>query len=163
MEVWKKVEGFENYEVSNFGNVKSLNYNGTNKEKFLKIRFLKTGYCRVNLCKNGKSTDFYIHRLVAISFLLKKDIDNQVNHLDGNKLNNNVSNLEWCNQSENMIHSYKIGLQKIGEKNSKSKLSNTNVLEIKKSKLPYPELANKFNVSKSLICMIKKGKKRVIC
>jgi hypothetical protein len=163
MENWKTIKDYENYQISNLGNVKSLNYNKSNKEKLLKIRLLKSGYCRVYLCKNGKARDFYIHRLVAINFLLKKDKDIQVNHIDGNKSNNNIKNLEWCSQSENMIHSYKIGLNKFGEENCKSKLKNIDVLEIKNSNLPYPKLSKLFNVSKSLICCIKKGKKRIIC
>jgi hypothetical protein len=160
MEVWKPIKNYENYQVSNFGNVKSLNFN---KEKILKIRTLPTGYCRVNLCKNNNAIDFYIHRLVAEAFIKNMNDYQQVNHIDGNKLNNKMCNLEWCNQSENMLHSYKIGLNKIGENNSKSKLSNNDVLEIKNSSLSYIELSKNFNVSKSLICLIKNGKKRILC
>jgi len=163
MEVWKKIDNYPTYQISSLGNVKSLNYNKTKKEKILKIRLLKSGYCRVGLCKNGKAKDFYIHRLVADSFLFKKTTDTQVNHINGIKNDNRVDNLEWCTQSENMVHSYVIGLNKFGEENYKSKLTNFEVLEIKKSNLPYPELSKLFNVSKSLICCIKKGKKRIIC
>lgn len=163
MEVWKKIEGFENYEVSNYGRIKSLNYNKTKKEKLLKERKTQTGYLRVSLCNNGKTFDNYIHRIVAKHFILINNDKKHINHIDGNKSNNHYANLEWCNSSENNYHAYNIGLKKKGEENSLSKLTNKEVLFVKESSLSYPELSKRLNVSKSLICYIKKGKNRKKC
>ncbi len=71
-----------------------------------------SGYERVNLWNKGKQKKFSIHQLVAIKYLNNSNNYEQINHKDGNKLNNNVNNLEWCTQSENMKHAYKMGLQK---------------------------------------------------
>ena len=68
MEIWKKIEGYENYEVSNLGNVKSLNYNHTGKEQILKAGKTKQGYLYVILHKNGKRKKYLIHRLVYETF-----------------------------------------------------------------------------------------------
>jgi hypothetical protein len=127
MEVWKKITGFEDYEVSNYGNVRSLKCN--------KIRLLKQEnnrgnnkgfYKRVSFCKNNSVTRFQVHRLVAIYFLKNNENKKCVNHIDGNPGNNNVSNLEWCTHSENERHSYDI----LGKKNSNRKLNEIQVKDI---------------------------------
>lgn len=89
------------------------------KEKVLK-KSIRANYYAVKLYKNSKGTNMPIHRLVAIAFI--KNIENKkcINHKDGNKLNNNVENLEWCTHSENTIHSFNKGLQKITEKQIKN-------------------------------------------
>ena len=117
-EVWKDIEGYEGlYQVSNFGNIKSLprirhNGKGTyiQKEKLLKQTFTSTGYKKVELCKDGKRKGFKVHRLVAIAFIPNPDNKPEVNHIDGNKINNNIDNLEWVTSSENTIHAYETGL-----------------------------------------------------
>lgn len=77
---------------------------------------ISKGYRRVLLSKNGVKKHFLVHRLIAETFIPKADDRNYVNHKDGNKLNNCVSNLEWCTRSENQIHAYKKGLQKVNVK-----------------------------------------------
>lgn len=105
MEIFKDIKGYEGYyQISNLGNVKSLKYN---KNLILK-KELSKGYYRFNLCLNNKTKHFLAHRLVAINFIDNKLDLPCVNHIDGNKLNNNSSNLEWCSHSENEIHSYKV-------------------------------------------------------
>lgn len=100
MEIWKDIPNYENlYQVSNQGNVKSVC-----SSKMLKSSPNNCGYYKVELYKNKKSKVFYVHRLVAISFIPNPENKKQVNHIDGNKANNNVSNLEWCTASENQIH-----------------------------------------------------------
>lgn len=114
MEIWKDVKGYEGlYQVSNFGNVASLNYRCKGKKHNLSQSIAKVGYPVVVLC-NGKSQIMhYVHRLVADAFLLNPDGKREVNHIDGNKKNNHVENLEWCTPSENMRHAHKIGLNNI--------------------------------------------------
>ena len=105
MEIWKNIENYENkYQISNFGNVKSLNYRGTKKEKLLKLVPNKIGYINVQLSKNGIVKPFYVHRLVAIAFLNNVKGKNEVNHINMIKHDNRVENLEWCSKSENIIH-----------------------------------------------------------
>ena len=109
-EEWKTVtvdgEVFEGYEVSNMGNVRSLNYGGrTGVVKVL--RFKVAGrYLQVCLSKNGKRKMCYVHRIVAYAFLSNDDPKNktQINHLDENPRNNHVSNLEWTTPKQNANH-----------------------------------------------------------
>lgn len=96
-EIWKDIPGYEGkYEVSNLGNVRSLNYNHTGEIKLLKQGTNKKGYKLVNLCKNGKQKCYLIHRLVAMTFIPNPNNLPIINHKDENKVNNNVKNLEWC-------------------------------------------------------------------
>ena len=95
-EQWKPVEGFEGlYAVSNLGRVKSLGNDKSRKEKILKPHKVN-GYLRVTLCKDWKRKFFLVHRLVAEAFLPNPEGLEQVNHIDENKTNNVVSNLEFC-------------------------------------------------------------------
>jgi hypothetical protein len=138
-EIWKNLEKFEGYQVSNLGNIRSVDRyrKGKNntlakiKGRSLTIRKNKRGYleCRI------KNIDKVIHRLVAQTFILNPKFKPQVNHINGIKTDNRSENLEWCTNSENQIHAYKTGLQLIpfGEKNSNTKLFNIQVSEIKKS------------------------------
>ena len=89
------------YEVSNHGRVKSLNYRGHGEIRILKPRSDKNGYLTVALCKDGKVTAFKIHRLVSTAFIPNPDNLPVVNHIDEDKTNNHVENLEWCTQKYN--------------------------------------------------------------
>ena len=119
-EVWKDVEGYEGlYQISNFGNVKSLarivhsekRSDYKIKEKILKQSDTTTGYKKVELHKgNEKRKSFKVHRLVAQAFIPNPENKLEVNHIDGNKHNNNVNNLEWVTSSENKIHAFKMDL-----------------------------------------------------
>lgn len=103
-EIWKDVTGYEGlYQVSNLGKVKSLKFG---KERILKPRVRGKGYLFVDLCKNGKTKAYSVHRLVALTFLENKDPLNktQVNHIDECKTNNRIDNLEWCTPKENNNH-----------------------------------------------------------
>ena len=112
IEIWKPVKGFENYEVSNLGQVRNLNYHREKKIKILKLRMNKGGYLLVGLCKNSKKHTKLVHRLVAEAFIPNIDNKPEVNHLDGDKTNNKVENLEWSTRSENMKHAHNTGLIK---------------------------------------------------
>jgi hypothetical protein len=108
-EVWKPVADFEGlYEVSNFGKVRSLYRNGTNGKCMMAHHC--RGYERVNLWKNGQLTHKLVHRMVAEAFIPNPENKPQVNHINGNKADNNVSNLEWVTASENQIHARVSGL-----------------------------------------------------
>lgn len=100
-EIFKNIEGFEGYQISNLGNVKSLNYNRTGKEQILKPTKDKDGYLYVSLCKQGKRKCYKIHRLVAQAFLDNPNNYPIINHRDENPLNNNVTNLEFCTPKYN--------------------------------------------------------------
>lgn len=107
-ELFKDIKGYEGlYQISNLGNVKSFKpvSNGRN----LKPVYRK-GYATITLRKNGVSKIHRIHRLLAEAFIPNPKNLAEVNHIDGNKLNNNLSNLEWCTHLENMRHAFNTGL-----------------------------------------------------
>lgn len=115
-EVWKDIEEFEGlYQVSNLGRVKSLKRTRVPKEYMLKRVKNKKGYLQVTLSKNGKLYPKLLHRLIATAFINNKGF-NIVNHIDGNKLNNDLKNLEWCTISDNIRHAYEIGLMSNSKK-----------------------------------------------
>ena len=106
-EIWRRVRGYEGYyEVSNKGRVKSLERYNVPEDKILTPFKNNRGYLRVPLTRNGKTKNKAIHRLVAFAFLKIDSRFNEVNHIDGDKLNNRVENLEWCNRSHNLKHSF---------------------------------------------------------
>jgi len=97
MEIWKVIDGFDRYEVSSNGRVKSLYDNfGRRRDRILTLNHQKTGYYTVTLCNNGKKQVTSVHRLVAKAFIPNPNCYNVVNHKDEIKTNNNVDNLEWC-------------------------------------------------------------------
>ena len=110
VEIYKWIEGYENlYKVSNYGNVKTYNWKNAKREAILKPATTKDGYLQVALQKDKKLRSFKVHRLVAQAFLMNPENKPQVNHIDCNKANNKVSNLEWCTPKENTAHSIKMG------------------------------------------------------
>lgn len=114
-EEWKFIPNYENYKVSNFGNVKNINYRNTGKELLLKGSSYN-GYIHITLTKNNKSKTFLLHRLVAESFI--PNIENKpcINHKDCNPQNNRIDNLEWCTQKENIAYMDKLKRRKSGRK-----------------------------------------------
>jgi len=101
-EIWKTIQGYENYQVSNLGRVKSVCYN---KERILKTSTDRYGYVRVKIFNNSKGKTVRIHKLVAESFLENPRNCKEINHIDENKENNCVKNLEWCDHRENARYS----------------------------------------------------------
>lgn len=172
-EIWKDIPGYDGYQASNFGNIKVF---VKGKERILKSNLQSKGYRMVSVRPKAN----LVHRLVAFSFIPNPENKRYINHIDGNKQNNMVSNLEWCTNSENMKHAYMMGLinssesgngrgkdkckrksgsgRKIGS-GRKSNMNNVDVLDIRSSKLKAPELAKIYNVSRPHICNIISGKR----
>ena len=151
-EIWKDIKGYEGkYQVSNLGRVRSL-YDQNQFKKNSRIKILKlgerNGYSVINLQNKFKPKErksYQVHRLVAEAFIPNPENKPIINHIDENKKNNIVTNLEWCTQKENVLHSkYKM-------------------YKPKKSKLPtsgekYIIKRNKYNKTFYEICIYKNGK-----
>ena len=154
-EIWKPIKGYEGYyEVSNLGNIFSIRRN-----IIVKPYINQTGYYMVNLWFKCKQDKRLISRLVAEAFIENPENKPVINHKDGNRLNNFVDNLEWCTQSENLKHAYATGLRKQEYK----KISNEQAKEIiylRKNGTSLKTLADKYNISTSLVSMICNGKRR---
>ena len=108
-EVFKPISGYEGiYEISNYGNVKRVSDFKNCNKKYIGNYFLKPldngcGYFRIKLSKNGVSKRYMLHRLIAIEFLENENNYKIINHIDSNKKNNSINNLEWCTQKHNII------------------------------------------------------------
>lgn len=165
-EIWKDVVGYEGYyKVNNIGNIKSLErtiirrdgvcrlYKESKKRSYIGYK----GYVICGFNKGGQKVNKKIHRVVAKAFIPNPEKKLQVNHIDGNKSNNCVSNLEWCTNAENMAHAVEIGLTKgctlSGEDCNLTTTKKTDVLamrkEYKKGCYTYQDIAKKFNVGNS--------------
>ena len=120
-EVWRNIDEYDNYQVSNLGRVKSLNYNHTGKEKILKPAKSRNGYLAVCLCKNGKCKQFKIHRLVAKAFIPNPNNLPECNHRNEIKTENCVDNLEWCSKQYNI--NYGTGTKRSAKKRTNGKRS----------------------------------------
>lgn len=119
-EIWKDIPSYEGYyQVSNLGNFRSLprrvryKSNGWRNypSKTLLTETTKDNYQRIVLMKEGVKTRYQAHRLVALAFIPNPDNKPFINHIDGNKSNNNADNLEWCTASENVTHADITGLR----------------------------------------------------
>lgn len=113
-EIWKDIDGFPGYQAGSYGNIRSFLNNrwgiGDAYHILIPVLDKETGYLKVNLQKNGKGYTKSVHTIIAEAFHDGKHPGLDVNHIDGNKLNNNASNLEWCTRKENMKHAYENGL-----------------------------------------------------
>lgn len=117
-EIWKDIKGYEDlYQISNMGNVRSLNYSRTGKTEILRPGSDR-GYLCVGLCKNGKAKTYRVHRLVAQAFIPNPDELPCINHIDEDKTNNRVENLEWCDHAYN--NNYGTRNERVGPNRGKS-------------------------------------------
>lgn len=141
---WKEIT--KDYTISEKGDIVSLK-----RQILLKQDINSKGYKWIKLpCFKKKQL---IHRLVASLFIPNPENKPQVNHIDGNKLNNHYSNLEWCTNYENHLHSYKLGRQ-----SPNIKLSKEQVLHIINSSVKAKELALQYNISTEAIYALRKGR-----
>ena len=123
MKNWKKIKGFDKYEISDFGNVRSFYYK---KLKIIKHKIDKNGYIYIQLFLDKKIYYKKIHRLVMQHFSSETEKET-VNHIDGNKKNNCIINLEWATRSENNKHAYSIGLKVQNAEHLKKKIKVTKI------------------------------------
>lgn len=172
--VWKEVSGYEDfYQVNNVGEVRSLDRTTTFsngrvksfKGQNLSLSVAGAGYLMAQLSYNGEKKKQYVHRLVAKAFIKNDSNKPEINHKDGNKLNNSVENLEWCTSSENKKHAYKNGLRSVvdvnGEKNGRSKLKEKEIIEIRekhKQGFSYESIGKVYGVHKATIGKIVRRK-----
>ena len=151
-EIWKTCKYCGDYEVSNYGRVKSLK---RGKTKLLSLSKTQDGYVKCSLYYNNSAHCFRVNRLVAEHFIENPNNKPTVNHIDGNKENNRADNLEWATLSEQMKHAYSNGLKQpmSGLNNYRSKLTADDVRYIRKNYKAHSKefgmlaLAEKFNVS----------------
>lgn len=162
MEVWKEIEGYEgHYQVSTLGNVASIK---TGRPVMMKLQNHSGGYKQVKLCKPNKIKIERVHRLVASAFISNFENKPQVNHINGDKTDNRVGNLEWNTPIENTRHAFKNGLVNVyGENHRASKISNKQAEFILNNYKTYSlsYLAKKFNVSDACIRDIIKGRRHI--
>lgn len=155
MEQWKDIKGFESlYQISNLGRVKSLSRKWKPDESILVNQINTFGYHVVRLGQGvGKYKQFFIHRLVALHFIDNPNNLSEVNHKDGDKLNNDFTNLEWVSRSKNMIHAFDTRLvSNSGTDNPNCKLTETIVLCILKeyeSGISKENIMKKYNLTLS--------------
>lgn len=151
-EEWRPVPYGNRYHVSNLGRIRSTR-NG--HAKYMKPSPINSGHRQVNLSDSSEHKHFLIHRLVALAFLPNPEGKSDVNHIDGNKANNRVSNLEWLTNAENQNHSVSGGIRRLGSAHHKSKLTENDVLIIRKTADESPDsilaLSARYGVSSTQI------------
>lgn len=161
---WKSVRGYEGiYEINNLGVVRSLNrvnHCGTLIKGKILSQHSNRGYMRVELRKTCIRKSFYVHRILADLFIPHVTGKYYVNHMNGIKNDNRLSNLEWVTHKENMIHAYdnKLATGAIGELSNTAKLKSTDITTILDSTSTNAELAVAYGVQRNTIRSVRIGK-----
>jgi hypothetical protein len=153
---WTNIKGHDDYSIDEFGEVKSSK---GKKEIILKAKINKDGYKIVTLCNNGIKHFISVHRLVALTFIPNPNGFPQVNHIDGDTLNNHKSNLEWNTSKQDGENRIKRNATAKGEGHGRAKLTEKQVLEIRqlKNKFSYREIGEMFGVTRYTIYLIYKN------
>lgn len=147
------------YEIDTQGNVYSLLQAKSRRKRILKAYPNGNGYMKVNLYDvDGKCKKKYIHRLVAAAFIPNPNNYSEVNHIDCDKTNNHVDNLEWCDRKTNLKHSYEHGLKRCGEKHGCHKITRDAVHDIRKQELSQKEYALKYRIAQCTVSAIQHGR-----
>lgn len=160
-EQWAEIDGYDGkYQVSTFGRVKSFK---NKKTIILKTYMSGKGYIYVDLCKNSIYTKTGVHRLVAKAFIDNLDNLPEVNHEDGDKTNNHVSNLNWKDGKGQMKHARDVlGFNQDGENSHRAKMTESQVLEMislyNTGEYSFIKLSKKYNVHHGHLCSIYNGK-----
>jgi hypothetical protein len=157
-EVWKDVPDYEGlYQVNNFGNVRSYhNFGYELKKEPRTMKPLKTrdGYLYLTLCKDTVHKNMKVHRIVAMAFIPNELEELQIDHINGIKTDNRVSNLEWVTPKENTLRSVRLGLKPRGEKHGNSKLTYSQVERIrdlyKTGQYSHRQIGKMFGISHSV-------------
>lgn len=172
LEIWKDIPNNPFYQVSNFGNVRSVprRVNSAVQKSGVRLKkqmILKSfdngrGYRVVTTQSNNQKKNFYIHRIVAECFIENSNNLPQVNHIDGDKSNNHYTNLEWCTADQNITHAMETGLIRHGENAPNVKLTERDVLDILTAHSQNPSiclgaLSTKYGVAVSVISRIISG------
>ena len=156
-ENWVDINGYEGkYQVSDMGNVRSTNQ-GQHHDKVLTERLGTHGYNRASLSSGGIVREYRVHRLVAQAFIDNPDGKENINHINGIRNDNRVSNIEWCTKSENAIHAYETGLHR----KLYGKLDESDVLSIHALSMDYSyrDVGMMFGVGSSTVYSIVNGRK----
>lgn len=158
-EIWKDIIGYEGYyQVSNFGNIKSLPGKWKKFEKILKLHTTRCGYYIIKLYKNTNCKIFTVHKLVALHFISNPNNLSEINHKNCIKIDNRDNNLEWVTHQQNIDHCVKNNLNPKGENNGTAKLNENQVLEIRRKYIPriysQRKLAKEYNIGRTAILNI---------
>lgn len=154
-EIWKSIPNYENYYVSNLGNIKRNN-KLLKQWNLTKKLYKNYSYKCVSLSKNGIVKKFLVHRLVASSFVNNPLLKSFVNHINCNSIDNRAENLEWVTNKENLIHASKNGLMERGSKRHNAKLKEEDILKIRSLSgiKSHIEISKMFNISQPIVTRI---------
>jgi hypothetical protein len=156
MEIWKPVFNFEGlYEVSNFGNIKTIKTGHIKKPSHNK----KDNRMQIALWKNNIQTMLRVHRIVLFAFKGKPPVEHEGCHNDGNPRNNHLSNLRWDTASNNQRDRAKHGTSNRGERCAAAKLTEAQALSIISDPRPQSQIANEYGVLQNTISRIKTGRR----
>ena len=158
-EEWKEINGYDGlYLVSDHGRFKSFHqkeYKHKPADFFIWGHINEKGYKVISLTKDNKAKEYRAHRLIAEAFVPNPKIKPEVNHIDGNKINNRVDNLEWVTGKENIRHAYEAGLSNnFGSKHHFAKLTEEDVIKIRNMYLngvSSPKIASIYDMNKRTI------------